>query len=200
MEPDLPFNYVYCTEPLCRDVSGELYRFLEDNGIGRISLLGWSMGAFIASDFATRYPDKIGALIMVSATREFDITHLHQQVSELQQDRNATMMKFYRLCFHSRPDLFQWFKTRYLTESMALWNLEALLSGLSYLENKILDLSDLKDLSIIVVHGARDMITHVSRLPRLPEGTSRVIFPQSGHLPFLEPQFRELLTRIMHFQ
>ena len=47
-------------------MADQLYRLVDEHGAGKASILGASMGAMIALEFAQRYPDKVTSLILAS--------------------------------------------------------------------------------------------------------------------------------------
>jgi pimeloyl-ACP methyl ester carboxylesterase len=46
----------------------DTYRFLQALSINSADVLGWSMGSFIAQELALRHPEKVGKLILLSAS------------------------------------------------------------------------------------------------------------------------------------
>jgi len=58
---------VQCDGDYCIDaMADQLYRLIDEHGAGKASILGASMGAMIALEFAQRYPDKVTSLILAS--------------------------------------------------------------------------------------------------------------------------------------
>jgi pimeloyl-ACP methyl ester carboxylesterase len=54
----------FTTAALARDVTG----YLDAVGVGRAVLVGSSMGGYVASEAAIRYPDRVAALVLVDAS------------------------------------------------------------------------------------------------------------------------------------
>lgn len=74
--------------------------------------LGWSLGGLIATQFALRYPDCVTKLICVASTPKFVKTNdwpgiefsiLEKFKQGLEQDYEASLMRFLLLQFHGMP-------------------------------------------------------------------------------------------------
>ena len=59
---DLNYNYISLTEFSPSNFVGGLSQYLENNSIDKVSMFGWSMGAFLAADFTVRNQNKIKEL------------------------------------------------------------------------------------------------------------------------------------------
>ncbi len=196
LELDLPFDYIYFPGPNLPHPLEGLPELLNKAGIEKVSLLGWSMGAFLASEFARRCPERVQSLILVSATSSFDKDQIEPLEEEIRKDRTRALRRFYRRCFWSRPDALKWFMSSHMEECMETWDTDSLLEGLSYLKMAHLDLRDFPPSILMVLHGEKDLITPPNRIPKLPGDVEPVIFPKACHLPFLEPGFKKMISSL----
>ena len=52
---DLNYNYISLIEFSPLNFTDGLSQYLENKSINKVSMLGWSMGAFLAADFTVKY-------------------------------------------------------------------------------------------------------------------------------------------------
>ncbi len=192
----LPFDYLFLPGPNLPVMLDELPTALSLAGIKKVTILGWSMGAFLAAEFARRHPEQVEALILVSTAGSLDRAQVEQQEQAVMADRVGALERFYRRCFWSHSDALKQFRRRHLGECVKAWSHDLLLEGLSYLKKARLSLQDLSIQSLTVIHGEKDLITPLKRLPELPEDIEPVILPGACHLPFLEPEFSNIVSRL----
>ncbi|MGC2111652.1 MAG: alpha/beta fold hydrolase [Candidatus Korobacteraceae bacterium] len=167
-----------------------LERFLRGLGIERASLLGASLGGWIAASFALRFPDEVDKLILVdSAAAWGDTTELpiDLHVSTRAHLREVFDLLFYdsRLATEELVDLaYELHLERgdgYTIDSV-LRNLQ---SGRERLDATI---GDVKARTLIV-WGEQDRMIPVSvgrRLQQLIAGSRLEVIAECGHLPALE--------------
>lgn len=60
----------YDGEFTIEDMADDVAAVLDDLGIGRAHVVGWSMGSHIARKLASRHPDRVGALVLVGTYME----------------------------------------------------------------------------------------------------------------------------------
>lgn len=192
---DLPFDYILPTLPIHGDISQGLYGFLHASGIGSISLLGWSMGAYSAIDFCLSHPELTSGLFLVSLRPFFTKEEIMAQKRELEMDLEAAMMRFYMRAFLGQKEDYKWFKKELLDAHLSFMDLKRLKNGLDYLAGK--DASGLFSKHCIskgpwLFYGARDVIAPFD--PTFFKGRADSIgievIQSAGHLPFLSPEFR----------
>src|SRR3989338_4261643 len=63
---ELPYNYLVPIKFAFLDFEKRVLRALEENALDKISILGWSMGAYLAADFAAKHKDRIDELILAA--------------------------------------------------------------------------------------------------------------------------------------
>jgi pimeloyl-ACP methyl ester carboxylesterase len=185
----LPYDYVLPVGPVCGDISEGLFSFMARKAVENISILGWSMGAFIALDFVRRHPRATTAVFLVSLRTRFDNAEILGELAAVREDRLAALRRFYRRCFLGQRSDYQWFSSCLEESTMRRWDLDRLQKGLRYLEGTSADLSGLAGSATWLVHGERDTIAPLCLAPRPPSGISIEVLKGTGHLPFLSPEF-----------
>ena len=190
-------------EQLAHDAEG-LRRHL---GFEKMAIVTHSLGAFVALEYALRYPQWIDRLILIGAVPAFDyfpdiIANMRGRgasddvvalldFSQVTSD-DVCKAHFYRLAplyFH-RP-------TKQLIEQalgQVQFCIEACRVTPSLIATYTLE-SRLKDIQAptLVLAGADDFVTPVSQVRRLRDGilhAAMAVFEQSGHLPHLEEPTR----------
>lgn len=195
---DLNSNYLMPIELSPFDFNDRLLAALHENGLDVISILGWSMGAFLAWDFISEYPERIdGTVFIVSAKRRYERLAIEKIKIYLKKNRVAYLHKFYHECF-SKDELesLSWFKRHLLKSYLKQMELQALLEGLDYLSNAELEFQGLERLKIKFVHGCADKIAPIEEAIEIAEDLPAAEFISiegAGHMPFLNPAFSKLV-------
>ncbi len=193
---DLDFNYIVPQKIDTANFNEDLIRALERNGIKKVSLFGWSMGGFLALDFLKEYGEIVREVFLVSMRERYPKEQIDSQRSLLMEDRKLYLAQFYRNCFMGQKRPFKWFEEHLFSSYIKGLDLEYLLKGLDYLARQGLDPALLKRHPVRLIHGKKDRIAPYSGILELTEGLPSshvVLFEKSGHLPFLEPDFKERL-------
>ncbi|MEA2083568.1 MAG: malonyl-ACP O-methyltransferase BioC [Thermodesulfobacteriota bacterium] len=168
-----------------------LIRFLEKKRILQIDLVGWSMGANLALDFARAYPKKVACLYLISIRREWPGSEIEQIRAELARDPAAFLISFYRKCFLGYRNAYDRFVSGFQEDSINNINISILNNGLDYLKRVRVDdvrIDLLSGMEVHLIHGRRDIIAPMDQMPEL-SGAGREILDQEGHLPFLSRNF-----------
>lgn len=194
----LDYNYLLTTKLYTSDFNRELSSRLKQLKISKVSVLGFSLGGFLAAEFASGYPEKIAKLILLGARKCYDPRLLENIKREIRADRRPWLYKFYLNCF-SKADTQgrEWFRKNLLKEYMDKLSLDELNRGLDYLASHALHpdiLSKVEDIRIF--HGSDDMIAPVKEALEIKADLPRAKFTllaDRGHLCFLSRDFRERL-------
>lgn len=194
---DLSYNYFVPENFSHLNFKESLLDAIEERGIKKISLFGWSLGGFLAQEFAMEHPDLIDRLILVSVRKGYEKEKLSEIRKNLERSKEGYLYKFYSQSFHSSDNL-SIFKRGLLKNYLKEFSLEKLLDSLDYLGSQEIDtnlLSSLKDIKII--HGRHDRIAPVEEameIARKIRPAQLNIVEDAGHIPFLESSFnKELL-------
>ena len=186
---NLSYNYILPKKPVYRDISTEFHDFLLSRNIAKVSILGWSLGAYVALDFQTGYSNMIETLYIVSLRRAFNQEEIKTQLEALEADPVAVLKQFYRRCFLEQRADYQWFSSCLEESSIRQWDISELRKGLMYLKGKKADLFECAGTQLRIFHGEKDVITPLDEIPEPPPGVAIEVIPGTGHLPFLSSEF-----------
>jgi pimeloyl-ACP methyl ester carboxylesterase len=193
---ELDFNYLIPHTLAPCNFSEELNTFLHKNAVDKISLLGWSMGGFIAADFAKRYPEKVKNLVLVSVRKKYDTAGLNEVSNYLKKNKDGYLYRFYRSCFAKNEEKdFHWFKKTFFKQYTTAFSLDFLLNGLDYLAQTQIVLPD--TVKTIIVHGIGDIIAPIAEASALKTANPHInliALDDAGHMPFLRPKFKDCLA------
>jgi pimeloyl-[acyl-carrier protein] methyl ester esterase len=153
-------------------------------------LVGWSMGAEEAVDQYLNDPEKVKALVLVSASPKFlgppvgiSPALLRNLERKIEADLERGLRFFYSLMFVGG-------KIHPLMKKMVLPEKEKIISDLEHL--KVSDwrkkLSEIK-IPVLLIHGESDKICLPAAAAYLRDGIAGAeikIFERSGHAPFLD--------------
>ena len=193
---DLNYDYLLPVDFSISDFKKELLGFLNKQSINKVSLFGWSLGAFLAQDFALENPGRVDELILLSIRNRFERRVLKEAGAGLRKNKRAYLYKFYLNCFSKdEREGWAWFKKHLLAGYLKKMRLEDLIYGLHYLsENQIRSESLASLKKIRFFHGSEDKIAPFKEISaiksRLPQ-TEVIVMPQTGHIPFLNRDFRD---------
>jgi pimeloyl-ACP methyl ester carboxylesterase len=181
---DLNFNYIIPEKFSCVEFNRELLGMLRQNSISRIALLGWSMGGFLASEFASEYPDYVEKLILVSIRKKYPALEIEEMKKALKENPGPVLFKFYKRMFHPNAH-GSYFRKIYLNEFYR----ETLIDGLDYLADARLNPAKLKLVkNITMIHGEYDRIAPIHEALEIKQSLPDAEFvtvPDAGHVPFL---------------
>jgi pimeloyl-ACP methyl ester carboxylesterase len=154
------------------------------------------MGAFLAVDFISQYPDKVDEVILVSVRKKYEKKNIERIKSYLKKSKNGYLYKFFKSCFcQKEQETLSWFKKNFLSGYLNQMSLPLLLEGLDYLLSAQIDPQKLNRLKIKFVHGSKDKIAPLREALQIKDNLSQAEFislKNTGHLPFLNPNFKIL--------
>jgi len=191
---DLDYNYLLPVEFSLFDFQDRLSDFLNKESIDRVSLFGWSQGAFLAAEFASRHPERIEELILLNLRRAYDPAALKDISAKLKKSKRAYLYRFYRDCFSKNDKSgLDWFNKNLLKPYLDSFGLEELLCGLNYLVGARIHPEFLSGVNKIrIFHGAKDKIAPIAEAMDIKSDLVRaefISFPDVGHITFLHPNF-----------
>ena len=189
---DLKFNYLVPVQFSPFTFEEAFLRELKENNISKVSIFGWSLGGFVASDFASRHKDMVDEVVLVSVRKKYKIEALAEIRKHLKRSKRGYLYKFYNQCF-SGKDNANWFKENLLKAYCRELDLGYLLEGLDYLGNVELSPECLNDISkVTIIHGGADQIAPIAEATRVKDNLRHARFvemDETGHMPFLNRDF-----------
>lgn len=193
---DLPYNYLLPLKVNFSDFEKELLMALEQHSLRTVHLLGWSLGGFLAAEFAAKNSSRVKDLVLLSIAKEFDSNLLKEIESKIRKNKRAYLYKFYQDCFSAEDKAgWCWFKKNLLREYTGAMELEDLIAGLSYLSTSKLKPDGAVGLdSIRIFHGEKDRIMPFAAAARIKSEFGQAEFTALsgiGHICFLNSQFKE---------
>jgi pimeloyl-ACP methyl ester carboxylesterase len=193
---ELDYNYLLATKLYTFDFNQKLLNQLDQLKISKVSVFGFSLGGFLATEFASGCPERIAKLILLGVRRRYDLQLLENIKREIRSDWRPWLYKFYLNCF-SKADTYDlaWFRKNLLKRYLDKFNLTELIRGLDYLAGHGLNLETLRMVEDIrIFHGSNDMIAPVKEALEIKVDLPQAKFTllaDRGHLCFLGGDFRE---------
>lgn len=189
---DLRFNYLIPTDFSPFNFTDEFLSALKKENITKISLFGWSLGGFVASEVASQYKDVIDKVILVSIRRRYNAKTLAEIREYLKKNKRAYLYRFYTQCF-TKKDKLSWFRENLLKVYCEGLDLDYLLESLDYLENAEIKAGPLNEIkNITIIHGEEDRIAPLKEAVDIKNSLPRARFvciKDGGHIPFLRKDF-----------
>jgi pimeloyl-ACP methyl ester carboxylesterase len=191
---DLPYNYLLPVNFSLLDFAPELEESLNKNHLGQISLLGWSLGGFLAADFCRRFPERVKELFLLGMRRQYPKDALRGINLKLAKNKKAWLYKFYQSIF-AKADTRAWdqFKQSLWPDYSRSLGLEDLVLGLEYLSRAELNPQALGGIKKIrVFHGEEDLVVPLAESEALKSCLPHAEFfrlKNAGHACFFSPEF-----------
>ena len=193
---DLPFNVISYAKSSMADFENDLLDHLEQAELKRVSLLGWSQGAFAAGHFSAQHPERVEELVLISLRPAYDAETIQQTKSLLHRNKRGYLRQFYKSCFSGLDlETYRWFKQTLQPAYLEMFSKHALCQGLDWLSQARLRVEDLKAVdSLTVIHGRGDRIAPVQDVEQWVTALPRarfLLWEQGGHVPFLLNEFSQ---------
>ena len=186
---NLKFNYLLPLDFSPATLEDSILNTLGDNKIEKISLLGWSLGGFVAAEFSAKHPNLVDELILVSIRKKYKKEAIDEIKELLKKSKKGYLYKFYGQCF-SRKVSLSWFKKNLLKTYCQDFDLDYLLTTLDYLEKSQIFTQELSGIKRIkIIHGENDRIAPIDEAREVQKninGSELIVVKDSGHIPFLE--------------
>ena len=149
---NIRFNYLIPCEVSPAAFEEELLSAIEEYRLDKVSLLGWSLGGFLACELSARNSSCVEELILVSIRKRYVTKELDEIKKLLREKKKGYLYKFYSQCFYDneRRDYFRKKVGQKYCEEMEL---EFLISGLDFLAKSEIKIQELDKIKRIKSHS-----------------------------------------------
>ena len=194
---ELNFNYLMPVMFSPFDFEPALLASFKENSFKEVSILGWSMGGFLAADFAAKYPQHVKNLTLIGMRKRYDVADTDKIKGYIETNKNGYLYKFYHECFSAeeKEELAR-FKKGLMKDYLKDIATEDLLDGLDYLKKAELNLETLRKVRTRLIHGESDRIAPVDGMLNIKKEApwmDLIILKGTGHMPFLSSGFKKAL-------
>ena len=193
---DLAYNYIIPVNFVPTVFKDELLKTLKKHDLIKVSMLGWSMGGFAASEFCEKYSVYVEELILIGIKPKYEPTGLQLIKRYLNKNKKGYLSRFYSQCFHDLK-YRDHFKNNIALQYYEDFDLETLIKGLDYLLGSEIKIEYLKTVGKIkIIHGEFDNIAPLKEAKKIGDDLSQakfIVVKEMGHLPFLKEDFGEYI-------
>jgi len=193
---NLKYNYLIPTNFYPFDFEDILLRTLKKRNIKKISLFGFSLGGFLAAEFASRHSHLVDKLILIGTRLKYRHKEIDNIRKLLRKSKVAFLYKFYSQCFEKKIDFIR-FKNKLFRDYCENFDLDYLMNTLDYLESARIRPESLRGIKhITIIHGRLDRIAPFSEAVCIKDSLPDANFidlKDEGHMPFLKEDFGDYL-------
>jgi malonyl-CoA O-methyltransferase len=179
-------HWIFPKKMLDPDTLGQdIFALLTRENMGPVRIIGWSMGARLALDFAGNHPEMVASLTLVSLRHHWPREEVEQLGMELTENPAFFLKTFYRKCFLGDKSSYKKFRRQVEPYYLSLLDaavLDNLQRGLDYLGKA--DCRAVPGIPTKLIHGRQDIIAPLTEIARLPDAVVEIV-DNGGHLPFL---------------
>jgi pimeloyl-ACP methyl ester carboxylesterase len=177
--------------------SRRLAAFLDRAARGPVTVVGWSLGGFLAAEFAREYPDRVRRVVLVGIRREYPEGDVAGVLRSFSADPGGCLSGFYAQCFYpSQIPAYRRFRAGLQVAYLREMDGGALREGLSYLAGARLSGETLPACPVTIVHGGKDVVASFAEAEGVArEGGNATFHPLPGaaHAAFLADGFRAVV-------
>ena len=188
--------------------SRRLAAFLDQTARGPVTVVGWSLGGFLAAEFARDCPDRVRRVVLVGIRRAYPAADLSAVRASLLRDREACLSTFYAQCFIParptakeglvpRPPAYRRFRAGLQAAYLREMDGDTLREGLSYLASAKLSGGTLPACPVAIVHGEKDVVAPFTEAEGVAREAVNAAFhplPGAAHAAFLADGFRAVVA------
>lgn len=191
-------NYLVALKVWPADFIKKLDEALQRMALERISILGHSMGGFLATDFAAEYPDKVASLILVGIRKRYSERDIEPVRENIGKNRAGFMYKMYDMSFSAaEKEALSLFKSTLLKTYIKEMDETLLYAGLDYLSAATIQAQSLKGANVRFVHGEADVVAPISEASAIAAELPGSRFDRvkdGGHMLVLRKDFNSILN------
>ena len=174
--------------------AARLAAFLDRAAPGPVTIVGWSLGGFLAAVFAREYPARVRRLVLVGIRRAYPEGEVAAILRSLSTVPGGCLSGFYARCFYpSQIPAYRRFRGRLQEAYLREMDVGALREGLAYLAGARLSGGTLPPCPVAIVHGQDDVIAPIAEAEGVARECVNATFhplPGAAHAAFLAEGFR----------
>lgn len=178
--------------------AARLAAFLDRAAHRPVTVVGWSLGGFLAAEFAREYPDRVRRVVLVGIRRAYPEGEVAAILRSLSTVPGGTLSGFYARCFYpSQMPAYRRFRSGLQETYLREMDLGALREGLSYLAGANLSAGTLPACPVAIVHGEDDVIAPFAEAEEVARECGNATFhplPGAAHAAFLADEFRAVVA------
>lgn len=170
---------------LSRSTLDEISHYIQKEKCLKVHLLGFSMGGFLAAQFAATHPHLVESVTLIGVRKNYPDKEISMVKGYLNRSKEAYMNTFYRACFNTETGYLK-FKKTLLSQPQPPFKRDYLIEMLTYLGELTLAPELLKKIPHLhFIHGLHDTIAPLSEVEALvnatPHATLEIL--KEGHIP-----------------
>jgi len=173
--------------------SRRLAAFLDRAARGPVTVVGWSLGGFLAAEFAREYPDRVRRVVLVGIRRAYPEGDVKAVLRSLSADPVPCLSEFYAQCFYpSQMPAYRRFRGGLQAAYLQEMDAGALREGLSYLLGARLSGETLPACPVAILHGENDVVAPLAEAEGVAREGGNTTFhrlPGAAHAAFLADGF-----------
>ena len=178
--------------------AARLAAFLDRAAPGPVTIVGWSLGGFLAAAFAREYPERVRRLVLVGIRRAYPESEVAAILRSLSTVPGGCLSGFYARCFYpSQIPAYRRFRSGLQEAYLREMDVGALREGLAYLAVARLSGGTLPACPVAVVHGQDDVIAPFAEAEGVARECGNATFhplPGASHAAFLADGFRAVVA------
>lgn len=185
---DLPYDYLVPQEYFPQTIRTDLLEELDKSSIDKVSILGYSLGAFEGLAFAAEHNSRVDKSILFALRKKYKAAEIQYVKDNLRKNKSAYLNGFYKASFSDKTKMC-WFKKELLCDYCEGFELMYLIDTLDHLAKCRVTPEMLQVVNnCSIYHGAEDLIAPVREIKQLclELKKSITIFDKTGHAVFLE--------------
>ena len=178
--------------------AARLAAFLDRAAHRPVTVVGWSLGGFLAAEFSREYPDRVRRVVLVGIRRAYPEGEVAAILRSLSTVPGGTLSGFYARCFYpSQMPAYRRFRSGLQEAYLREMDVGALREGLSYLAGANLSAGTLPSCPVAIAHGEDDVIAPFAEAEGVARECGNATFhplPGAAHAAFLADGFRVVVA------
>jgi pimeloyl-ACP methyl ester carboxylesterase len=178
--------------------AARLAAFLDRAARRPVTIVGWSLGGFLAAAFAREFPDRVRRLVLVGIRRAYPEGEVAAVLRSLSTIPRGTLSGFYARCFYpSQMPAYRRFRSGLQEAYLREMDVGVLREGLSWLAGANLSGGTLPACPVAIVHGEDDVVAPFAEAEGVARECGSAAFhplPGAAHAAFLADGFRAVVA------